>query len=288
MLNEWKEYLDYTDPMSYTSASKNDSAWRGRFSFEALEKQLGLNRILTIIARRYLFHDDNGAILSDDPRTRLDYAYRALCAWCSVPDDEDPQREDWEHRTDFRELHEEFPSLVDADGRGWFCRHYLAVMDFAATHPDLVRKKYASIALQLKDSFKETWRKKVVQFQQSFYNSTTDASWLTHFEDVLGTALVLGPLRSAEISLPKELKAKVQPFLPNDLPEDVMYLLIAYYIQNKPDDSDWCVLPAINFDCYYGNSNFSHTYLKRIPEEIMLRDSHYGISRYMVHAEFLP
>ena len=226
MLNEWKEYLDYTGTVSYTSAGKGDSTWRGRFSFEALEKLLGLNRILTIIARRYLFHDDNGLILDDDPRTRVDYTYRALCAWCSVPADADAQLEEWQHRTDFRELYDEFPSLVDANGRGWFCRHYLAVMDFAANHPKLVRKKYNKSAPELRNVFEERWRKKVVQFQQSFYNTTTDASWLTHFDDIIGAALELGPLHSVEVSLPAELQGRIRPLLPDDLPEDVVHLLL--------------------------------------------------------------
>lgn len=288
MLNEWKEYLDYTEPVTYISSGKSDSTWRGRFSFEALEKLLGLNRILTIIARRYLFHNADGDILRDDPRTRIDYTRRALCAWCSVPDAEGTQLEEWQHRTDFRELHTEFPPLVDADGRGWFCRHYLAAMDFAANNPKLVRKGYSESALALRDSFENKWRKKVVQFQQPVFNATTDASWLLHFDDILGDALELGPLRKTEMSLPMGLKEKIRPFLPDKLPEEVVYILIAYYVENKPDDSDWVVLPATNFDCYYGDSNFSHTYLKQVPEDILLRSNQYGVSRYMVHSDFLP
>ena len=63
MVNEWKEYLDYTGTMSYTSTGKPDSTWRGRFSFEAFEDLHGFNRILAIIARRYLFHNADGSLL---------------------------------------------------------------------------------------------------------------------------------------------------------------------------------------------------------------------------------
>lgn len=29
MVNEWKEYLDYTGTVNYTSIGKPDSTWRG-------------------------------------------------------------------------------------------------------------------------------------------------------------------------------------------------------------------------------------------------------------------
>ncbi len=28
--------------------------------------------------------------------------------------------------------------------------------------------------------------------------------------------------------------------------------LITYYLANKPEDSDWVVLPSANFNCYFG------------------------------------
>ena len=55
MLNEWKEFLDYTGPVTYQSAGKKDTTWLGRFTFEALRDFSGLARILTILARGFLF-----------------------------------------------------------------------------------------------------------------------------------------------------------------------------------------------------------------------------------------
>ena len=56
MLNEWQEFLDYTGPVTYKADSKKDTAWLGRFTFEALREFGGLSRILTILARGFLFH----------------------------------------------------------------------------------------------------------------------------------------------------------------------------------------------------------------------------------------
>ena len=80
MLNEWQEFLDYTEPVEYRASSKKDTTWLGRFTFEALRDFSGMNRILTIIARGLLFHASDGTLLSGDPRERIDCAYDGLCA----------------------------------------------------------------------------------------------------------------------------------------------------------------------------------------------------------------
>ena len=91
MLNEWQEFLDYTGAVTYTAAGKNDTTYLGRFTFDTLLDFEGLTRVLTILARGYLFHGAEGSILQGDPRSRIDYARRALCAWCSVPDKKLPR-----------------------------------------------------------------------------------------------------------------------------------------------------------------------------------------------------
>ena len=51
MLNEWQEFLDYTETVSYTAKSKNDTSYMGRFTFTTILEFKGLTRVLTIIAR---------------------------------------------------------------------------------------------------------------------------------------------------------------------------------------------------------------------------------------------
>ena len=117
MINEWEEFCAYTGTVSYTASKKSDTTWLGRFTFATILEFEGMARILTILARGYLFHSKDGAVILGDPHDRIDYARRALCAWCSVPEDgkRAPNKE-WQFQTDFSELHTEFPELVDADG----------------------------------------------------------------------------------------------------------------------------------------------------------------------------
>ena len=57
--------------------------------------------------------------------------------------------------------------------------------------------------------------------------------------------------------------------------------LAAYYLANKPEDSDWVVLPVANFDAYFGTTSFGRKYLKQIPESVLERSkTGFGLCRY--------
>ena len=90
MLNEWNEFQDYTGAVNYTARNKQDTTYLGRFTFDTILDFEGLNRVLTILARGFLFHNENGSP-AEAPRERIDYAKRGLCAWCSVPDSKKPR-----------------------------------------------------------------------------------------------------------------------------------------------------------------------------------------------------
>lgn len=287
MLNEWQEFLDYTGPVIYKADGKKDTTWLWRFTFEALREFGGLSRILTILARGFLFHGPDGTELDDQPRERIAYARQGLCAWCSVPERAGAKPE-WQYPTEFGSLHGEFPALVDEDGRGWFCRHFHAAMAFARDNPKVVRKAYFEVAENLDKKFDAEWRKKVRQFQMPLLSCNADAAWVIRFDDVIADALELGPLRQGTVDLPDDLLAKIEAVRPEKLPAEVIQTLIAYYIANKPEDSEWVVLPVANFDCWFGDTNFGRKYLSQIPEGIIQRSSSFGVSRYRVLPEFLP
>ena len=55
--------------------------------------------------------------------------------------------------------------------------------------------------------------------------------------------------------------------------------VVAFYEANKTEASDWVVLPIANFDCYYGNTNFSKKWLSKISDIILTREVSNGVSR---------
>ena len=115
-------------------------------------------RILTILARGYLFHEKDGTIKRGAPREQIEAARRALCTWCSIPDSKKAiPKEEWQFQTDFSDLHDEFPGLVEKNGGGWFYRHVHAVADFMLKNPDKVRKTYLDKAEIIQKSL-TAWR----------------------------------------------------------------------------------------------------------------------------------
>ena len=62
MTNEWKEFQSYVTKPSYFCINKKDLSFLGRFSFKTLTEYEGLGRILTVIARGYLFHNTDGSL----------------------------------------------------------------------------------------------------------------------------------------------------------------------------------------------------------------------------------
>lgn len=272
MLNEIEEFKAYTEKPVYKCSGKRDLSFLGRFSFEMIMDFIGLSRVLTIIARGYMFR--NG---SPD----IEYARRALCAWCSIPDKKTAApKEEWQFRTDFSDLHDEFPELVDSKGQGWFYRHIHKIEKFITKNIDKMSKTTLSKAEPLRKKFDSAWRDKVKQFQISLYSPETKGAWVLRFDDVLADALELGPLTDKTFSFSADEKAHIAAQLPDGLPYEVAETVLAYCIANKPDDSDYVVLPVANFDAYFGSTSFSHKCLNMFPDTLLEREKQsFGVCR---------
>lgn len=272
MLNEIEEFKAYTEKPVYKCSGKRDLSFLERFSFEMIMDFIGLNRVLTIIARGYMFRNGNPDI---------EYARRALCAWCSIPDKKTAApKEEWQFRTDFRDLHDEFPELVDKKGQGWFYRHVHKIEKFITKNNDMMSKTTLSKAEPLRKKFDSAWRDKVKQFQISLYSSDTKGAWVLRFDDILADALELGLLTDKSFSFSDDEKAHIAAQLPDGLPYEVAETVLAYCIVNKPDDSDYVVLPVANFDAYFGSTNFSRKWLNMFPDILLERDKQsFGVCR---------
>ena len=206
----------------------------------------------------------------------------------SIPERNIEPRDSWEFATAFPELHEEFPELVDKDGRGWYIRHLHNIAAFAKENPKHIKagvKKY--VAEKLSD-LEDKWWFKVRQFQIPIFMEGTDAIWQIRFDDIIANALTLGPLREMEVEVSEQQKEKLLPFLDTDVKMEHLTTLIAYYKANKPEDTDWVVLPSSNFNNYFCSTVFSKKVIPRITDTVILRsDTSYGTGRFKVKAEYL-
>lgn len=287
MIREWDEFRAYTEPVIYTATGKRDSAYLGRFTFDTLLDFEGLARVLTVLARGYLFHLPSSE-LAENPRNRLSFAREALCAWCSLPEDKTKRSiTDWQYPVSFPKLHEKFPALIDENGEGWFYRHVHQVAAFAKDYPELVSKNAQANCDKLQKGFDRAWENKLRQLQTPIFSPGTKGQWLLRFDDILADALELGPLRQQKAIFSPGLQEKIAAIAPK-CPAVVLETLIAYYAANRPEDSDWVVLPVSGFDAYFGSTTFGRKYLRAIPPEVIQRnDSGFGVSRYWVAEGFL-
>jgi hypothetical protein len=274
MTNEWLEFQAYTKKPTYSAANKHDLSYLGRFTFKTIIDFEGFGRILTVIARGYLFHNQDGSLRGGNPYERVEYARNALCAWCSVPD----KNED-EPFTNFGALASDFPELVNAKGEGWYFRHVQNIVKFVKKNPDAVSEKAKTTVALISKGFKTEWKKKVRQLQVPIFALNTKAAWAMRFDDILADALELGALRTEEYILPPEKENFIAALDLGGVPFEVVCDVVAYCEANKPIDTEWIVLPISNLDCYYGNTNFSKKWLSKIPADILSREVSNGVSR---------
>ena len=278
MLNEQQEFLSYTSVPVYASKNKQDFSYLGRIAFATILDFEGLPRILSIIARGYM----HGGSTPD-----IDRSYRALCAWCSIPNKkENATREKWQYKSDFRELHGEFPELVTEDGQGWFYRHVHGIADYILNNPNKTSKGAYDNAIAIKSGFDKKWRNKVIQFQIPIFSEKTKGAWIVRFDDVIADALELGKLKIYPETLPENISKKLSA-VPDELRDKVSYL-VAYYLANIDDEIEWVVLPVVSFDAYFGGTTFSKKILSKLPKDIIIRDrTSYGVSRYKVSEKLI-
>lgn len=278
MTNEWLEFKAYTEKQKYSAASKHDLSYLGRFAFKTITDFEGFGRILTIIARGYIFHNKNGSLYEGNPYTRVGYARNALCAWCSIPD----KNEDASF-INFAELSADFPELVNGKGEGWYYRHIQNIIKFVKKNPTAISEKAKTTVAGISKGFKTEWKKKVRQLQVPIFALNTKAAWALRLDDILADALELGALRTEEYILSHEKYVALQNLDLNGVPLEVICEVVAFYEANKNEDSDWVVLPIANFDCYYGNTNFSKKWLSKMPDTILTREVSNGICRVKVN-----
>ena len=276
MTNEWLEFKAYTDTPVFLVESKQSTAFIGRFTVRMIKQSKGFNRIFTILARGYLFHNADGTLRTDDPYERTEEARRFLCAWCSLPY-ETVSNKALAFHTSFPELHSKFPNIVDESGAGWYYRYLHSLSDYIRKNKEDVTKKLHCFAeKKTLKAIESTWANKLIQFQYSIYNDRSSADFPLLFDTAIADALVLGPLRTEAVVLPDEALQKIKAYGVNAKTERLMITLAEYYIANKEPDSEWVIIPRTNISAYLGSASYVDNYEKKMPEDFMEKKPEMG------------
>ena len=278
MLNEIAEFRAYTEQPTYAATGKRDTSYMGRFTFRTFTEFEGMGRILTIIARGYLFKEN------EKPYERIEYARNALCAWCSIPEEMKKALDGRPNpNVNFSDLSSAFPELVDADGSGWLYRHVQSIIQFVKDNPSVTSKSAADNCEILKEGFTREWKKKVRQMQVPAFALNTKGAWILRFDDILADALELGPLQNYDVSLPPETLTLLAENTPKGVPEDLLPMLAKYYLAHLQEGEEWVVLPISAVDAYYGNNNFSKKWKPLLPKDLVEFKNSYGICKYKIN-----
>lgn len=278
MLNEIAEFRAYTEQPTYAATGKRDTSYMGRFTFRTFTEFEGMGRILTIIARGYLFKEN------EKPYERIEYARNALCAWCSIPEKMKKAPEGRPNpKVNFSDLSSAFPKLVDADGSGWLYRHVQSIIQFVKDNPSVTSKSAADNCEILKEGFTREWKKKVRQMQVPAFALNTKGAWILRFDDILADALELGPLQNYDVSLPPETLTLLAENTPKGVPEDLLPMLAKYYLAHLQEGEEWVVLPISAVDAYYCNNNFSKKWKPLLPKDLVEFKNSYGICKYKIN-----
>lgn len=278
MLNEWEEFSAYTVFPEYKAAYKDDTGYMGRFTFPMLLEFEGFGRVLTILARGYLFRDGG------DGYDRIETTRRALLAWCSLFGEKTKKAPDQENdprlRVNYGEYAKEFPELVTPAGDGWLIRHVDNIVAFIEANPNAVRKDKVDIVQALKNGFRQQWANKVRQMLIPTFASNTKGAWVLRFDDILADALELGPLRNKDFDLPEDVLQRLTELTPNVVPVEASILLYKYYIANKEDGQEYVVLPNQNFNAYFGTTSFSQKWTAALSKTLIDKKVLGGVSKY--------
>ena len=277
-MNEWEEFSAYTVFPEYKKGT-----YLGRFTLPMLLDIMGFQRILTILARGYLFQEGS------DGYDRIEVARRALLAWCSLSGEKAKKAPDQETdprlRVNFGEYAEEFPELVAPNGDGWLIRHVDNIVTFVEANPNAVRKGVTDKIEALKKGFRKQWENKVRQMLIPPFAPNTKGAWVLRFDDILADSLELGPLRNRDFDLPQETIQRITELTPKGVPVEVSILLYKYYIANKENDRDYVLLPQQNFNAYFGNTNFSQKWVAALNGKLIEKKVLDGVCKYRIVLE---
>ena len=276
MTNEWLEFKAYTDTPVFLANSKQSTAFIGRFTVRMIKQNKGFNRIFTILARGYLFHNTDGTLRTDDPYERTEEARRFLCAWCSLPY-ESVTNKALAFHTSFPELYSEFPNIVDKNGAGWYYRYLHSFSVYIKKNKESVTKKLHCFAeKKTLKAIESTWANKLIQYQYSVYNDRSSADFPLLFDTAIADALVLGPLRTEAVVLSDKELQKIKAYGVNAKTERLMITLAEYYSANKEPDCEWVIMPRTNISAYLGSATYMESYEGKIPEGFMEKKPEMG------------
>lgn len=303
MLNEFKEYEDYTSLLVLSVNSEKprfkSGEIYGRLLLESITKRSGIDRALTIIARRFLYHDRNDiskTIKSSDINLEktVPYVRECLLAWCSN-----------------KSLSSETPKeLVGKFGNG---RFYDYMKDAHLAFTNLIKRielgeltaterqfsDYTSSAFRIESAINK-WDSDYFPglIKNEFYSikgmkNKFDNKILT-LDIIIANALNEGPLRNRSVVVPKtsfKLFYEVFEKPYRAFITDFLFTLSLYLVQKKENENDYQIINDANMSNWLRKKNYSRSFEafhdKLSQKELFAQEIVFNVTKKIFISEFL-
>lgn len=273
MLNEYQEFLDYTSSLELKVKSEKPNFISGeiygRLLKDSITLRRGIERALTIISRRYLFHDLDDVnkltpLNKENRKVRLDLAMGALKTWCSTESIKDTR----------------YNSLVGKYGCGRFYDYMIDVKN--AFHNILERINQGEIertSAKIKDYqitlentdkaidfWKVTYLPKVLS--KTFYSNESNlkskySNRIITFDTILAQAINQGPLKKRSVALSYDFF----PFIVEYFNEkykaymfDFALTTALYVLDSSNSDNDYQIINTTYMANWLHKKNFDRSF----------------------------
>ena len=90
----------------------------------------------------------------------------------------------------------------------------------------------------------------------------------------------LGPLQNRDIQLPQIVLDLLTERVPKGVPDNLLPMLVKYYLVHKQEGEEWVMLPISAVDAYYGSNSFSKKWKLLLPKGLIEFKNSYGICKY--------
>ena len=302
MLNEYREFLDYTSNLELKIKSEKPNFISGeiygRLLKDSITLRYGIERAFTIISRRYLFHDiDNIDILSPlnkkNRKERLELAMEAMKTWSST-----------ESIRDIR-----YNNLVGKYGCGRFYDYMIDIK--SAFHNILERINQGEIertSAKIKDyhtTLKNT--EKAIQFWQdtylpkvlsrTFYSNESElkskfSNRIITFDTILAEAINQGPLKNRSVALSSEFFPYITKYFDEKYKAymlDFAMTTALYVLDSLNNDNDYQIINTSYMANWLHKKNFDRSFklfsLKLSDNDLFAEDIVYNVTKKIYIAE---
>lgn len=276
MLNEYKEYYDYTEKLSVNWEAEKEAKVYSRLQLETVTKKfMGLTRVLTVIARRFLYHDleDIGKkiILSEKNKAyQIKLSKIALECWASYDDIDLSYIFDDESSRIIESLRVHTPEIFGKNRTGKFMEYVHDLKkhfdDYIANNPTSTQRKVPKSLVEAITKWSNTYFDK--QLNKEFYNNEEGlrqkySNKIVTFDIVIADALHEKELKNKAVYIPVKILNELCKIFEKKysiMTTDYLYTSAYYFLKFEDNEVEYQMINMKDLSNWREKRTYSRVY----------------------------